>query len=120
MKNQKNQNAMKNQTNQNAMKNQKNQNVMKNQKKNINIMKKATMFFLTITFAGLLTLGCGSNSSTDSHKNNADSFDTPSSHWSLLLLNIPSGKLYHFDSCGSSNHDAAILTAEKLYVLLKR
>ena len=52
--------------------------------------------------------------------NNADSFDTPSSHWSLLLLHISSGKLYHFDSCGSSNHDAAILTAEKLYFLLKR
>ena len=40
-------------------------------------MKKFSIFFLTITFAGLLTVGCGSNNtaSTDSHKSNADTFD---------------------------------------------
>ena len=52
--------------------------------------------------------------------NNADSFGTPSSHWSLLLLHVSTGKLFHFDSCGLSNNDAAIFTAEKLYLLLKR
>lgn len=40
-------------------------------------MKNVSIFFLTITFAASLTIGCGSNNtaSTESNKNSVDSFD---------------------------------------------
>ena len=52
--------------------------------------------------------------------NNSDTFDTPSSHWSLLVLHVSSGELFHFDSCGMSNNHAAQFTAVKLFALIER
>lgn len=52
--------------------------------------------------------------------NNSDAFDTPSSHWSLLLLHVSSGKFLHFDSCGTSNYRAAQTTATKMSSLIGR
>lgn len=52
--------------------------------------------------------------------NDNEAFDGISSHWSLLLLYVPNGKILHFDSFGCYNHNAAIRTAEKLFFLLKR
>ena len=52
--------------------------------------------------------------------NDNEAFDGVSSHWSLLVLYVPNGKLLHFDSFGCYNHNAAVATAEKLFFLLKR
>lgn len=52
--------------------------------------------------------------------NNSDTFDTPSSHWSLLVLHVSSGKSFHFDSCGMSNNRAAQFTAVKFFALIDR
>ena len=52
--------------------------------------------------------------------NDNEAFDGVSSHWSLLLMYVPNGKLLHFDSNGCYNHNAAVATAEKLFFLLQR
>jgi Ulp1 family protease len=52
--------------------------------------------------------------------NDSDSFSHTSSHWSLLLLHVSSGKLYHFDSSGRHNQRAAESTCAKIYKLLGR
>jgi hypothetical protein len=44
--------------------------------------------------------------------NDADSFESIGSHWSILLCNIETGFLYYFDSSNDSNHDASIETGK--------
>ena len=51
---------------------------------------------------------------------NSDSFDTPSTHWSLLILHRESGKSFHFDSSSPYNRSAAISTINKLSELFQR
>lgn len=50
--------------------------------------------------------------------NDCDSFSHASSHWSLLLLHVSTGKIYHFDSSGRQNQKAAESTSIKIYKLL--
>ena len=52
--------------------------------------------------------------------NNSDSFTVTSAHWSLLVVHIDSGKLFHFDSGGNSNRKACETTALKIFQLLRR
>lgn len=52
--------------------------------------------------------------------NDCDSFSHASTHWSLLLLHVSTGKLYHFDSSGTHNLRAAESTSIKIYKLLGR
>ena len=50
--------------------------------------------------------------------NNSESFVNVSTHWSLLLLHTASSRLFHFDSCGTSNKSAAESTSIKLFKLM--
>ena len=50
--------------------------------------------------------------------NDNESFDSISSHWSLLVCHARTGRCLHFDSHGTYNHNAAAATADKLHELL--
>ena len=52
--------------------------------------------------------------------NNSDSFTVTSTHWSLLVVHIDSGKSFHFDSGGNHNRKACETTALKIFQLLRR
>jgi Ulp1 family protease len=50
--------------------------------------------------------------------NDNDSFSGCSSHWSLLICEIASGRMYHCDSCRPNNMDAAVKTAKSVSKLI--
>lgn len=52
--------------------------------------------------------------------NDNSSFQSLSTHWSLLLLHIPSNSYLHLDSYNQYNYIAAIDTSKKISLLLKR
>jgi hypothetical protein len=52
--------------------------------------------------------------------NDKVSFDSVSSHWSLLLYNTSSHLFFHFDSSKPYNKRSAILTAKRICQLVKR
>ena len=52
--------------------------------------------------------------------NDNDSFQSNSSHWSLLICFTRTGQLFHIDSCKNYNRNAAYSTAIAIYKLLKR
>lgn len=45
------------------------------------------------------------------------SFETSSSHWSLLVINAQTGESFHFDSHAPTNRVAAVYTYQKLKIL---
>lgn len=51
---------------------------------------------------------------------NRETFSEASTHWSLLLCHICSGKFFHFDSSGSYNETSSIRVANKIAQLIKK
>lgn len=51
--------------------------------------------------------------------NDCDSFESRSSHWSLLLMHIPSSHSFHFDSSSNYNIQAARSTVSVLSKVLR-
>ena len=52
--------------------------------------------------------------------NDSDSFESSSTHWSLLLVHIPSCRIFHYDSSEFYNRSAAEGTSKQVYKLLKK
>ena len=46
--------------------------------------------------------------------NDNQGFNDCSTHWSLLVLHVPTMKYWHFDSHGNTNHESAVFFANKL------
>lgn len=49
--------------------------------------------------------------------NDNQSFSSSSSHWSVLLMHVESGRFWHYDSHGQSNYTSASAFAHKLCIL---
>ena len=51
--------------------------------------------------------------------NDNESFQSSSTHWSSLILHIPSQKFWHYDSCHQQNYASAMAVMAKLCILLR-
>jgi Ulp1 family protease len=67
-------------------------------------------------------LRCGTNLSSKEWIflpiTNNQSFDTKSTHWSLLIIKVSNGRIWHLDSMNHMNYDSARSFASKIRRLL--